>query len=158
MPQIKTELLFDLALFGRPNNVGVTPYGSRRFVQVTGGSYQGKTMRGEVLPAGADIALIRSDGVFEPNVNLLLKDAKDDALVHVTYHGRFHGPDDVMRKLLARDPGVMPGDFYLWNAVFFETAAARLSWLNGILAISTGMPQAPTELGIGMLYHVYRVL
>jgi len=62
-----------------------------------------------------------------------------------------------MERLIERDPGVQPSDFYLWNAVFFETAAESYVWLSKLLAISTGMPQPNSALGIGMRYEVYVV-
>lgn len=157
MFEVRTEKLFDMEMFGSPNNLGDTPYGSRRFVQVTGGSFSGPKLRGELLPIGADIALIRRDGIFEPDVNIVLR-TDDDALIQVRYHGRYHAPADVMQKLINREPGVKPGDFYLWNAVFFETSEKKYRWLNGVTAVSTGMPQPITERGIGMKYAVFQLL
>lgn len=157
MAEIRTEKLFDLMLFGAPHMLGKTPYGNRRVVQITGGSFQGAKMKGELLPVGADVALIRDDGVFEPRVDALLK-THDDALIHVFYRGRFHAPEAVMTRLIGRDPGISRSDFYLWNAVFFETSAGPYSWLNKILAISTGMPQPRSEHGIGMHYEVFELL
>jgi hypothetical protein len=156
MSAIKTEKLFDLDMFGSPNNLGHTPYGNRRFVQITGGSFDGPRLKGELLPVGADIALIRDDGVFEPDVHAVLR-THDQATIYMNYRGRFHAPEPVMKKLIARDPGVTRDQFYLWNAVFFETAAEPYLWLNRILAISTGMPQPITEKGIGMRYEVFQL-
>lgn len=151
---LEVDHLFDLELFGVPHDVGGLAQGRRRVVQVTGGSFKGDRLGGEVLPVGADIALIRTDGVFVPDVDLLLK-TDDGALIHVDYRGRFHGPAEVMRKLVAREPGVQPGDFYLWNAMFFETSAEPYLWLNGVTAVSTGMPGPVTPLGIGIHYDVF---
>ena len=156
-PAPQTEFLFRLSVTGQPNDVGHTQYGRRRFVQITGGSFEGPAMKGEVLPIGSDIALIRNDGVFEPNVNLVLK-VDDGALIYVKYHGRFRGPPEVMAKLLSREEQVDPSAYYLRNAVFFETSAKPYLWLNGILAIATGETAPVTEKGIGILYTVYQVL
>ena len=156
-PAPNTEFLFRLSVTGQPNDVGDTQYGRRRFVQITGGSFEGPAMKGEVLPIGSDIALIRNDGVFEPNVNLVLK-AQDGALIYVKYHGRFRGPPEVMAKLLSREEEIDPSAYYLRNAVFFETSAEPYLWLNGILAIATGETAPVTEKGIGILYTIYQVL
>lgn len=152
--QLEVEQLFVMDMFGSPHDLGNTPLGSRRFVQITGGSVAGERIKGELLPAGADIALIRPDGIFEPHVNAVLK-TDDGALIHITYHGRFHAPPETMRKLIAREGGVAKGEFYLWNAMFFETSAEKYLWLNGITAVSTGMPQPISERGIGMRYEVF---
>ena len=42
------ELLFKLTMTGQPNDLGQTPYGKRRFVQITGGSFQRPELSGEV--------------------------------------------------------------------------------------------------------------
>ena len=151
------ELLFKLTMTGQPNDLGQTPYGKRRFVQITGGSFQGPELSGEVLPVGTDNALIHPDGVFEPNVNMVLRTA-DQALIHMSYHGRFFAEPEVMARLLKREGTVDPSSYYLRNAVFFETSAPALLWLNRTLAISTGEPTPITDKGIGMSYTVYRVL
>jgi hypothetical protein len=157
MTEVRSEKLFDLMLFGKPHMLGKTPYGNRRIVQITGGSFDGAKMKGELLPVGADVALIREDGVFEPQVDALLQ-TDDGVLIHMFYHGRFHASESVMKRLIDRDPGISRDDFYLWNAVFFETSAEPYLWLNKILAVSTGMPQPKSELGIGMLYEVFQLL
>jgi hypothetical protein len=150
------ELLFTLHVTGQPNDLGPTPHGQRRFVQITGGSFEGPQLSGEVLPVGIDNALIRRDGVFEPNVNLVLR-TTDQSLIHVMYHGRFFAPEQVMARLLRRDDGVDPQSYYLRTAVFFETSAPALLWLNHTLAIGCGETRPITDKGIGIAYTVYRV-
>ena len=157
MKKPELELLFHLHIDGQPLDLGHVPLGLRRFVQVTGGSFEGPQLRGEVLPVGTDNALVRRDGVFEPNVNIVLR-TRDAALIHVMYHGRFWAPEETMARLLARDPGVDASDYYLRNAVFFETSAEPYLWLNRTLAVSTGAPAPVTEKGIGINYDVYRVV
>ncbi len=154
---IETEKLFDMVFYGLPHSLGRTPRGTRRFVQISGGSFNGPKLSGEILPVGADVALIRADGVFEPQVDMVLR-CRDGAMIYVRYHGRFYASPAVMKKLLAREPSVRRGDFYLWNAVFFETSSKRYAWLNRILAVSTGTPLPITEMGIGMRYEVFQLL
>ncbi len=45
--------------------VGETPHGTRRIVPITGGTFGGPTMKGEVLTGGADWQVVRADGVAE---------------------------------------------------------------------------------------------
>ncbi|MEO8855807.1 MAG: DUF3237 domain-containing protein [Burkholderiaceae bacterium] len=156
-PLPRTEFLFTMRVSGQPNDIGATPYGRRRFVQITGGTFEGPQLKGEVLPVGSDIALIRDDGVFEPNVNAVLK-TTEGSLIFLKYHGRFHGPADVMAKLLRREEQIDPAQYYLRNAVFFETSAEPYLWLNGILAIAMGETLPMTDKGVGILYHLFRVL
>jgi hypothetical protein len=157
MTILNAEKLFDLELFGRPNSLGRTTHGQRRFVQVSGGSFRGVRLKGQVMPVGADIALIRDDNVFETNVHMLMN-TDDQEMIYMSYTGRFHGPSGFIERLVNRDPTIQQGDFYLWNAVFFETSAEKYRWLNGILAVSTGLPLPKSERGIGMKYEVFELL
>ena len=146
MNKPELELLFRMYLTGHPHDLGHTPYGRRRFVQVTGGNFEGRQMKGEVLAVGTDNAIVRRDGVFEPNVNLVLR-THDQALIHVTYHGQFWASEEILAKLLIRELGVDPSSYYLRNAVFFETSAEPYLWLNRTMAVSTGEPAPITEKG-----------
>jgi hypothetical protein len=157
MAGVNSRHLCDLTLYGQPNDLGRTPYGKRRIVQVVGGVFEGARLRGEVLPVGADVALIRDDGVFDTDVNLVLR-THDGELIRVTYRGRFHGSESFMRKVVRREQTDDDGEFYLWNAVFFETASQAYAWLNRLLAVSTGLPLPHTERGIGMRYEIFELL
>jgi len=68
MRPIDTRPLLTLRIEVRAvNDVGMTPYGRRRVVDIGGGSFVGDRLNGTIRPSGADYALIRADGVFEPD-------------------------------------------------------------------------------------------
>ena len=52
MSEIKTEFLFSIALEAEVDNLGDTPYGSRRVGRFGQGSFEGPKIRGKVLPGG----------------------------------------------------------------------------------------------------------
>jgi hypothetical protein len=87
-----------------PRDIGVTPRGTRRFYPVTGGSFEGPRLRGEVLPDGGDWLLLRPDGVLEQDVRITLK-TDDGAFIYVRYAGMRHGPPEVMARLAQRRDG-----------------------------------------------------
>lgn len=154
MPEIVTEFLVRLDIRGGPpNELGQTPYGRRRIVPVAGGTFSGPRLKGEILPVGGDVALIRADGVFEPDADLVLR-THDGALIHLAYRGRWHASAEVMARLLRRDAGVDPASYYFRTAVMFETSAEDYLWLNKLLAIGVGEPQP----GAGIVYRIHSVL
>lgn len=63
---LTTELVMELKVnIGAPVNIGKSDHGSRRFIPITGGSVEGRGIKGEVMAGGADWQLTRQDGVTE---------------------------------------------------------------------------------------------
>src|ERR1700724_1809602 len=90
--------------------VGATPGAYRRVGVVSGGSFEGERLSGEVLDGGSDWQTVRNDGVTTLNVRLVLK-TKDDALIGMRYRGVRHGPPDVMARI-ERGEVVDPTSYY----------------------------------------------
>lgn len=130
--------LFDLRLAGgAAYDIGAGPHGHRRIRPILGGEFDGPRCSGTVLPSGVDRALIRSDGVFEPDAALVLE-ATDGALIHMQYQGRWYAYPDGVGQLIERNPGFERTENRLRVAAFFETAAEDHRWLNDILAVGVG--------------------
>ena len=134
------ELRADLA---EPLDLGHTPVGHRRVINIVGGEFTGDRLKGRVLPGGADWQVIRTDGVAVLDARYTLR-AEDGALVQVTSQGVRRGPPEVIAKL-ARGEDVDPGEYYFRTVMRFETGAPSLAFLNGILAIAFGR-RAPSAV------------
>ena len=99
---IQTRPLFEMRLHvPQVVDIGDTPLGRRRIATVTGGSFDGERLRGEVVgtPAG-DWLLQRNDGVTVLDVRLLLR-TDDGEHIYMSYRGVRHGPagcDDAARR------------------------------------------------------------
>jgi len=66
VPNLGTELVMELkVLIGPLVNIGQSELGQRRFIPITGGSFEGRGIKGEVMDGGADWQLTRPDGVTE---------------------------------------------------------------------------------------------
>ena len=78
--------------------VGQTPNAYRRIGAITGGSFQGERLTGEVVSGGNDWQDVRKDGSTKLDVRLLLK-TTDDALIVMTYQVLRHGSPSVMQAL-----------------------------------------------------------
>ena len=139
-----------------PNDLGETPRGRRRVVYIKSGVFEGPKLKGKIISGGGDAALIRPDKVFEADVRLLMH-TDDDALIHLTYRGLWHGPERVMKDLLAREAEVDPSKYYFRTCCFFETSAPGYLWLNKLIAIGYGLPQEKSKGG-GIRYDIHEIL
>ena len=119
-----------------PQELGGTPQGRRRIINITGGSFRGARLSGRVLPGGADWQVIRADGVADLDARYTLE-TSDGALIYVRNHGYRHGPADVLKKLAAGED-VDPSLYYMRTSPLFETGDPRYAWLNRLICVGTG--------------------
>ena len=117
--------------------VGDVDMGTRRIIPITGGQFQGKKLRGVVLPGGADWQLVRNDGVAILEARYTLQTA-DGALIYVQNRGLRHGPPAILAAL-ARGEEVDPASYYMRTTPIFETGDRRYRWLNDLVAIGSGI-------------------
>ena len=115
--------------------VGPTPGGTRRYIPITGGSFEGPRIRGTILPGGADWQTSRSDGVTE--VDALYSIRTDEGTV-----------------IIVRNCGVIAAGGYMRTAPRFEAPAGPHSWLNQSQFVGSvaGGPRPGT-----VIIHVFRV-
>ena len=125
---MRTRPLMTLRLATAPTqNIGAGPHGTRVTFPITGGSFEGDRLRGKVLPGGDDWTVKRSDGVVELDLRITLE-TDDGALIYMTFEGI---RDDAAR-----------GAPYFRTVPRFETAEAKYSFLNRLLAVGTGQTRA----------------
>lgn len=134
---MNTRPLFDLRVdLAAPLDLGHTPAGHRRVINIVGGEFSGERVSGVVLPGGADWQIIRPDGVAVLDARYTLR-TDEGALVQVTSQGLRRGPPEVMARL-AGGEDVDPAEYYFRTSMRFETGATGLAFLNTILALSFG--------------------
>jgi hypothetical protein len=123
-----------------PLNLGGTPRGHRRIINITEGEFSGPRLSGRVLPGGADWQLVRSDGIVEVDARYTLE-TDDGALIYITNWGLRHGPPEVIARLGAGE-AVDASEYYFRTTPVFETSDFRYAWLNGIIAVAVGERRA----------------
>lgn len=123
-------------------NLGRTPYGERRIIDISGGSVRGIKLNGRILPGGADWQIIRSDGAADIQARYTIETDAGGRIL-ASSDGLRHGPPAVMERL-ARGDSVDPAQYYFRIAMRFETADPSVDWLNRILAVARGARQATT--------------
>lgn len=149
LPEPQLEFLFGMSLeVQKPDHVGPTPWGRRRVVGVSGGSFDGPKLKGRVLPGGSDWIVVRRDGVLIQDVRLMLE-TDDDHILLMSYRGMRHGPQSVMDRL-DRGEDVDPSEYYFRTAPIFEAPDGKYDWLNKLMAFAVGR-----RLPTGVIYSVY---
>ena len=136
--ELKYEFLYELeATLDSTINLGKTPLGNRLIHPVTGGFFKGPKLKGEILPIGADWALLFDSGVKKLDVNIVLK-TDDAAIIYVTYNGFIFREED--------------GSLYFRVTPIFETSSEKYSWLNHTIAVGIGR-----RIQGGVAYTVYAI-
>ena len=112
--------------------------GARQIYIVTGGTFEGPKLRGEVLPGGGDWLQRRPDGVSRLDVRATLK-TDDDALIYFHYRG----------VIAPRDGGM-----YFRTTPVFETKSEKYGWLNSIVSVGVNRPAEQGKVS----YDIYEIL
>lgn len=149
---VRTAPLFVMRLVvPKVISIGATPGPFRRLGVVSGGTFEGERLSGEVLDGGNDWQDVRDDRSTTLDVRLALK-TSDGALVAMSYRGLRRGPADVLARI-DRGEAVDPQAYYFRISPMFETASETYGWFNHIIAIGVGhrFPQGP-------VYSVFEVL
>ena len=134
---IELKPLFDIHVdVAEPQVAPDGPYGTRRFIPITGGHFSGERLSGRLLPGGADCQLIRPDDVAELEVRLTYE--TDDGVIFLMKGlGMRHGSPDIIAQI-ARGELVDPSLYYFRESAIFEAPPGPHEWLNKIIAIGTG--------------------
>lgn len=121
-------------------NLGRTPYGERRIIDIVGGTVRGRKLNGRILPGGADWQIVRGDGAVDIKARYTIE-TDAGARILVNSDGLRHGPPAVLERL-ARGDNVDPALYYFRTVMRFETADPAVNWLNRILALARGQRKA----------------
>ncbi len=136
-PAVRARLLYEAHVeLDTPLDVGPTPHGVRRIVAITGGSLEGPSIRGRILPSGADWLLVRPDGVVELDIRATGR-LEDGALLYARERGYLRAPPEVMQRIARGEP-VDAGTYTFRVVVSYETASPRYAWLTATIGYGTG--------------------
>ena len=134
MRPVAVQELMSIRVLVRP---AVDLGGGRRYVPFDGGSFEGRDgLRGTIREGGVDWQTVRSDGVLEIDAHYTLSTDAGERIEVRSTGLRKAAPEVAAR--LARGDDVDPDEYYFRTHVRFTTAAPPLSWLNDLLAVSTG--------------------
>ncbi|MFC3097597.1 DUF3237 domain-containing protein [Alteraurantiacibacter palmitatis] len=112
------ELLYrSVVKLGQMIPVGETALGMRRIIPITGGTFEGPNMRGEILPMGWDWQLDRPDGCTQIIADYFLR-TDDGVVINVVNSGALCRPAEDGTPRPARTSPV------------FEAPRGRYEWLG----------------------------
>ena len=136
---------------GEPLDLGDLAQGRRRIVPLTGGTFAGPELSGELLPgASADWQIVRPDGTTLGDIRYTLQTVGGD-LLYVQSRGVRHGSPEVLARL-GRGEDVDASKYTFRTSTQIETAAADFEWLNKGIFISVAGRQAER-----VIYETYLV-
>tara|TARA_R110000824_G_scaffold52692_3_gene146053 strand:- start:41542 stop:42084 length:543 start_codon:yes stop_codon:yes gene_type:complete len=144
--KFETRLEFVARVYISPRiDVGESKRGERRVVPITGGTFEGPDIRGEVLPGGEDWQLVRPDGVTELYARYLLR--TDDGYVI-----------QVINQVLSYTPP--GGENYRRSVIDLEAPLdSPYDYLNKAIFLGTlDSPSVPAGEDRYVVISAYRVL
>ena len=116
---------------------GPTIEGQRRIIPITGGTFKGPHIRGQVLSGGADWNLLRSDGGSSVEAAYYLR-TDDGVLLRVVNKGVGEGAPPAA----ANSTEI----FYLFSAPVIEAPIGKYDWMNRSMFVATiGARRATTN-------------
>ncbi len=148
-PQLEFMARFSVDLVAPIWELGqTTDLGKRRIIPITGGTFEGPLLNGEILNNGADWQIVTSEGLAIIDTRYLLK-ADDGSLIYLQTRGYRYGPADVMAEVAKGNP-VDPNKYYFRLYMTFETSSQKYKWLNQAMAVGYAM-----RLGQAVVYDAY---
>jgi hypothetical protein len=133
---LKSEFLMDIILDTQPS----VSLGPRTVVAVTGGTFEGPRLRGNVLSPGADWPLAVTPNLRVLDVRTLLV-TDDEQRIYMTYRGIIYSPP------------AGQGQRYWRTTPVFETDSKKYEWLTQAVFVGVSF-QVPQRVA----YRIFQVL
>lgn len=124
------------ATLRKPVAIGDGPYGNRLIADISGGTFEGERLKGEVTASGADWVTIDSEGVGHLDVRATLR-TDDGAQLYLQYFGIILFNDKTNDSLAGKKDAEF-GDTYFITQPRFETGDERYKWLNRTVVVAEG--------------------
>lgn len=115
-PEPELEFALELKVkLGQPYGVGETAHGNRFIIPITGGTFEGPNIKGEVLPGGADYQM---SGKTHTDIEAIYCIRTDDG---VTIH--------------IRNKGIIAGSYFYCSPKFEAPVDSKYAWLNDAIFV-----------------------
>jgi hypothetical protein len=123
------------ARVGPIRDLGPTPHGRRRIIDIAGGTLTGPRLAGSVVSGGADWQYVRADGVIELEARYCIRTG-DGIEIAVTNRGLRRAAPEIMERM-SRGEAVDPALVYFRTVPVFEAPAGPYAWLNESVFLAT---------------------
>jgi len=108
--------------------LGSGPFGIRRTVPITGGTFRGPKISGRVLAGGADWQLVQRDGLTFVDAQYVIE-TSNGVRIEVRNQGIRHASPEVFDRIEAGEI-VPPGQYYFRTTPRFYPPDGQYEWLN----------------------------
>ncbi|HBO6052649.1 TPA: DUF3237 domain-containing protein [Pseudomonas aeruginosa] len=137
--RLTDELVMQINVkLGPREEMGKGPDGTRINYPIIGGTFVGKDMKGTVVPGGADMSVMREDGVSMINALYRLK-TDDGQIIIIDNAGIWRLNESGLAKkakgLELHD--MKESDFYCRTTPKFKTQPGKHAWLNDYIFTGT---------------------
>jgi hypothetical protein len=144
-PTVPTEYAFTIeASIAGAMPMGTSIDGERRSIPITGGSFAGEGIKGEVIPGGADYQVTRADGTTLLTAVYMIR-TDDGALINVSNEGYIVPPGTRGNEAQ-----------YFRTSPKFTAPTGKYGWLNNTVFVSA-VRFDPAKPGV-VIIDVYKVL
>ena len=142
-PAPTVEFVFqETVTLGKAVEVGKTIRGERRIIPITGGHFEGPSIKGEIVPGGWDWQLTRFDGCTDVKADYFLK-TDDGVVINVVNTGEIC-------------PGEKGAPAAVRTHPVFEPPLGKYEWLGRQAFVGT-LGMGPASAGPAVLIRFYRV-
>lgn len=140
----RTEFVYEAICDLEPSvDLGMSPFGERFMVPITGGSFEGPGLRGRVLPGGADRQLQRRDGGKALDATYELQ-THDGAIL------------SIRNRVLTRPGHAAEPGRYARSTIQVTAPEGPYGWLNDYVYVGTLDSLRPARQAV--VIRVYRVV
>lgn len=144
-PSVPTEYVFTIeAAIAGALPMGPSVDGERRSIPITGGTFSGEGIKGEIVPGGADYQVTRADGTTFITAVYMIK-TDDGALINVSNEGYIVPPGNRGNDAT-----------YFRTTPKFTAPNGKYGWLNSTIFVSA-IRFDPAKPGV-VIIDVYKVL
>ncbi len=141
--QLKVEL-------GPTEHMGKSSDGVRINYPIIGGTFEGKGMKGTIVPGGADFAIEREDGAIM--VSALYRIKTDDGQIIIIQNDGIWRANEDGKTRMAKGLEPLPSQVYAKTMPVFHTQPGKYSWLSDYMFFGTIDTQ-----DYGVLITIYRL-
>lgn len=133
---IDAELVLQIHVkLGETEDMGKGADGHRINYPITGGYFTGRGLKGEVIPGGADMSVMRNDGVTMIEALYRLK-TDDDQVIIIHNPGIWRPNEEGLKKMAAGDQ-LAEEDYYCLTTPSFKTSPGKYNWLTQNIFVGT---------------------
>jgi hypothetical protein len=119
--------------------IGETAHGLRRFIDITGGTFEGPKMRGTVLKGGADYQYVNKANTRTEIEAIYSIKTDDSVLIHIRNVGLSLRTPENVAKLAKGEPMDVAKNYFRAAPKFEAPMDSKYAWLNDAIFVCRGI-------------------